>query len=249
MKNIVLRGSAILVLPMVIATGSMSFANAQPYWKDSNKQIARSADGECLRTIYWTAENGLSECGDAVVEEKVVVAPAVVEPAVAEQVAAEAVVAEQSASHAAMVYIPDDDDGDGIANEQDDCPNTANGTATNDRGCVLKRSLDISNVEFAMGAAKLSANSESDLTDIANVLIENDHMSFEVSGHTDNLGRYSRNVILSDKRAESVRAYLISKGVAEDRLTAKGYGPDKPIASNLTMAGRAHNRRVELVLQ
>ena len=74
----------------------------------------------------------------------------------------------------------------------------------------------------------------------------NDSIKVEVDGHTDNTGSASVNARLSKQRAEAVRQYLIEHGVPEDRLTAKGYGPSKPIASNKTAEGRAQNRRVEL---
>ncbi len=65
-------------------------------------------------------------------------------------------------------------------------------------------------------------------------------------GHTDGGGPRSRNLRLSLARAEAVRAYLVMKGVSADRLIARGYGPDRPIASNANASGRAMNRRVEL---
>lgn len=142
-----------------------------------------------------------------------------------------------------------DSDGDGVVNAKDDCPNTAKGTATNSRGCALKASIDLSNIEFATGTAKFSSASLTELNDIAKVLVENAHMNFEVAGHTDSSGNYDRNVSLSQSRADAVRTYLINKGVASNRLTAKGYGPDQPVASNDTVDGRARNRRVDLVLQ
>ena len=68
----------------------------------------------------------------------------------------------------------------------------------------------------------------------------------QVGGHTDNTGSAAVNRRLSAARANAVRDYLISKGVAADRLTAVGFGPRKPVASNRTAEGRAQNRRVEL---
>jgi len=67
-------------------------------------------------------------------------------------------------------------------------------------------------------------------------------------GHTDNTGKVETNKALSQKRADAVKAYLVSKNIAESRLTATGMGQDEPIADNKTAAGRAKNRRVELKL-
>ena len=68
-----------------------------------------------------------------------------------------------------------------------------------------------------------------------------------VEGHTDGLGPAEYNRGLSQRRSEAVRDYLIGKGVAPERLEAKGFGEDRPIASNSTNAGRAANRRVEFI--
>ena len=67
----------------------------------------------------------------------------------------------------------------------------------------------------------------------------------EIQGHTDISGTHAYNMTLSQRRADAVKAYLISKGISAERMTTKGYGPDRPIATNATGAGRAENRRVE----
>ena len=72
-------------------------------------------------------------------------------------------------------------------------------------------------------------------------------MKVEVAGHTDSIGTDSYNMGLSLRRANAVRDYLISKGIAAENLTAKGYGESQPVADNQTAAGRFKNRRVELV--
>src|SRR5439155_15494241 len=66
-----------------------------------------------------------------------------------------------------------------------------------------------------------------------------------IEGHTDNKGKASKNMELSDRRARSVMNYLIGKGIAQERLDAQGYGDSKPVAANKTSKGRAANRRVE----
>jgi OmpA-OmpF porin, OOP family len=142
-----------------------------------------------------------------------------------------------------------DIDGDGIMNSQDKCPNTAKGTVVDRTGCELKADIKLDQVQFKSGTAELSGESKAILDNIAKILKDNQHLVFEVAGHTDNRGDHNFNVSLSEKRAQSVRQYLIDDGVSADRLTAKGYGPDKPVASNDTREGRSQNRRVELVLQ
>jgi len=71
-------------------------------------------------------------------------------------------------------------------------------------------------------------------------------MRVSIEGHTDNVGGESANMRLSQKRAEAVRDYLVSQGIASDRMTDKGFGKADPVASNETADGRAQNRRVEL---
>jgi outer membrane protein OmpA-like peptidoglycan-associated protein len=71
---------------------------------------------------------------------------------------------------------------------------------------------------------------------------------FSIEGHTDSVGAAKSNQLLSERRANAVRDYLIANGIAADRLTAQGFGEEKPIDSNNTKAGRANNRRVEVNL-
>jgi OOP family OmpA-OmpF porin len=101
-------------------------------------------------------------------------------------------------------------------------------------------------VNFETGKATLTPESQTILNGVAESLVANDSIKVQVSGHTDNTGSAAVNARLSKARAEAVRQYLVDKGVAADRLTARGYGPSKPIASNKTAEGRAQNRRVEL---
>jgi OmpA-OmpF porin, OOP family len=75
---------------------------------------------------------------------------------------------------------------------------------------------------------------------------DNTELNLDISGHTDNTGDATKNQTLSENRAQSVKDYLIKKGVEESRITSAGYGPDQPVADNTTAAGRAKNRRVEI---
>jgi outer membrane protein OmpA-like peptidoglycan-associated protein len=104
-------------------------------------------------------------------------------------------------------------------------------------------------VLFEIGKATLLAESQSLLDDVATVLVQHPEVKYvEVAGHTDSTGKAAKNRKLSQDRAEAVRLYLIDKSVAAERLTAKGYGPDKPIADNKTKEGRDKNRRVEFII-
>ncbi|MEZ4366588.1 MAG: OmpA family protein [Kofleriaceae bacterium] len=101
-------------------------------------------------------------------------------------------------------------------------------------------------VQFETGSAELLAVSFGLLDDVAAMLVDNPQIeSLQVEGHTDSVGSDAANKKLSQGRAESVRTYLVGKGVAAGRLVAKGYGETRPIADNATAEGREQNRRVE----
>ncbi len=97
---------------------------------------------------------------------------------------------------------------------------------------------------FAFNSAKLENSSKQMLNGIANYMKKTADLNLAVEGHCDIVGKQEYNMVLSQKRADSVKAYLVSKGVAAARLEPKGYGYSQPIADNLTAAGRAKNRRV-----
>ena len=149
--------------------------------------------------------------------------------------------------------VPDTDK-DGVNDEEDKCPNEA-GPASN-FGCpeikaeiIEKVNLAAKNIFFATGSAKLLAKSYASLNNVAKILADNPTYKVDVEGHTDITGTAEKNQALSENRAASVKAYLVSKGVDESRITSAGFGSDKPIADNKTAAGRAKNRRVEMKLK
>ena len=142
-----------------------------------------------------------------------------------------------------------DSDGDGIVDEKDNCPNTPAGTRVDGEGCPLGDVVALDGVTFEFDSARLQPNAETILDDAAEVLMRYPEMLVEVAGHTDSLGSDAYNQQLSQKRAESVRQYLIDQGVSAERLTAVGYGESEPRATNDTEEGRELNRRVELRIQ
>jgi len=105
-------------------------------------------------------------------------------------------------------------------------------------------------VLFASNKSELLPSAQRKLGDVANALSQQDPKStMVVEGHADSQGADEFNQTLSQKRAESVRAYLITKGISAERLTAQGFGETRPIADNASAEGRANNRRVEIVVQ
>jgi outer membrane protein OmpA-like peptidoglycan-associated protein len=139
---------------------------------------------------------------------------------------------------------PKDSDGDGVFDDADQCPGTPAGAKVDARGC--EEQLILRGVNFEFGSAKLTPRDEQLLDSVATILAQRERFNVEVRGHTDNIGSEAFNLGLSQRRAESVRDYLISKGVPAERLTAVGKGLSDPIAPNDTEEGRALNRRVTL---
>ncbi|NRA94468.1 MAG: OmpA family protein, partial [Psychroserpens sp.] len=101
---------------------------------------------------------------------------------------------------------------------------------------------------FDTGKDTFKDQTDEVLQAMVTIFKEYPNSKFSIEGHTDSVGAASSNQKLSERRANAVRDYLIANGIAADRLTAAGFGEDKPIDSNKTRAGRANNRRVEVNL-
>ena len=144
-----------------------------------------------------------------------------------------------------------DSDGDGVDDSKDKCPGTAPGTRVDAVGCPIlftpeRTPVILRGVIFETGKSALKPESFTVLDIVAQSLNANPDIRIEVAGYTDNTGAATTNIRLSQARASAVRSYLASKGVAPDRMIAKGYGAANPIATNTNAAGRQQNRRVEL---
>jgi outer membrane protein OmpA-like peptidoglycan-associated protein len=151
--------------------------------------------------------------------------------------------------------IPDRD-GDGVNDEEDQCPDSA-GPVEN-HGCPLPKVIMPAardsvnyiahNILFNPGSDQLKDSSFMALDRLAAILQTHPDWLLTIEGHTDNQGTPAHNLLLSQKRSDAVKDYLVKKGIAEARLTAAGLGQEHPIAINKTAGGRAANRRVELKL-
>ncbi|GAB3243727.1 hypothetical protein GCM10027346_40780 [Hymenobacter seoulensis] len=146
-----------------------------------------------------------------------------------------------------------DTDGDGVPNDQDRCP-TSVGPASN-KGCpeiqpaVRQRLQEATKlIGFELNKATLLASSYPTLDTIAKLLGQYPDYSLSIAGHTDSRGPALFNQQLSRQRAAAARTYLLGKGIPENRVELRGYGPRHPVASNDTEAGRTQNRRVEFDL-
>lgn len=104
------------------------------------------------------------------------------------------------------------------------------------------------NITFATNSADIASNFYGPLNNLASSFKQYNQNNIEIVGHTDSTGSHQYNVNLSQLRAQSVANYLVAQGVEPGRLSSRGMGPDQPVASNATEAGRSQNRRVEIKL-
>jgi len=161
-----------------------------------------------------------------------------------------------------ICYAQDgDEDGDGVFDRRDRCPDTPANTPVEHHGCPLPQyPASVKPVEvvqpevitlpgdvlFAFNKSDLTPSAQSQLDALMGKLQNADVVSIKVVGHTDSVGSDSYNQALSERRASSVAAYLLSQGLAPNKITSEGKGESQPVADNDTDEGRAKNRRVEL---
>jgi len=144
-----------------------------------------------------------------------------------------------------------DQDRDGITDKDDKCP--AQPGVPEEQGCLPKAvqkkfSGAVKGINFETGSAKIKKSSYRLLDEAVKVFTQYPTLKIEIGGHTDDQGPDDMNMKLSQDRADSVKAYLVDKGIASERLAAIGYGETRPAAPNKTATGRAKNRRIEFVI-
>lgn len=171
--------------------------------------------------------------------------------------------------------VKSDADNDGIFDEDDKCPNTADGIIVNERGCELDSDDDgvldskdkcpntskqfqvdgygcpqtaILKINFPAGKSEITEKLLKKLKDFAEFLTTNIGYQVIIYGHTDSSGSKKNNQKLSKERADAVKQGLIRYGISSARLTSIGKGEDEPIADNKTKEGRTANRRIEVEL-
>jgi outer membrane protein OmpA-like peptidoglycan-associated protein len=150
-----------------------------------------------------------------------------------------------------------DKDADGILDEVDKCPEqpeTKNGFQDAD-GCpdelpkeVAKFAGVIKGIQFDFGKATIRKDSNKVLDEAVKVLTQYNDLRIMITGHTDNVGEAAKNIELSEARANSVKAYMVGKGIDTGRIETRGAGPNEPVADNATDKGRQQNRRIEFKL-
>jgi OOP family OmpA-OmpF porin len=150
--------------------------------------------------------------------------------------------AEKLAPKPVPVAKPMDSDGDGVTDDKDQCPNTPIGATVDARGCWTYAAV----ILFDFDSAEIKSEAHPVLNEASDILKKNPEIDLEVDGHTDNIGPAEYNMKLSERRANAVMEYFVSRGIDPNRLTTKSFGFTKPAASNDTKEVRAKNRRVEL---
>lgn len=165
-----------------------------------------------------------------------------------------------------ICYAQDgDEDADGVHDRRDTCPDTPANTPVNPNGCAIKVYPDVlaqpavaepqdeiivlsDKVLFNFDSATLTPQANDLLAQISNRLTDGAVISVLVKGHTDSVGSDAYNDKLSQRRADSVASFLVGQGIAANKIKAQGLGESQPVADNATDAGRAQNRRVEIVV-
>ncbi|CAM3959292.1 OmpA-OmpF porin, OOP family [Pedobacter westerhofensis] len=239
------------------------------FMKTNNFDGVRSASNDKFSYAHAGVEIALGKRGTSQLQNYSAVA------AIREESAAESAelrralsTSEQNRLRDQEQYAKDmgDDDMDGVANKFDKCAGTAANTVVDGAGCplvapkpVIKEKVIITesdrkvvseairDLEFDLGKSTIKATSYTTLNRVAALLVEK-NFSLKLAGHTDNTGSMALNLSLSKDRAEAVKSYLVSQGANPSRIEATGYGPNQPIATNKTAAGRQKNRRVEFTL-
>ncbi|MDX5298471.1 MAG: OmpA family protein, partial [Gammaproteobacteria bacterium] len=145
--------------------------------------------------------------------------------------------------------VDGDADNDGVPDSRDKCPNTKAGAKVDENGCEGKKATLETirlNVQFPTNSDRIDPSYDAEIRKVADFLKRFPDSTVEIEGHTDSTGGRALNMDLSQRRANSVMNRLVQvHGVNPDRVTAVGYGPDRPVASNDTPAGRQQNRRVD----
>ena len=245
--------SSILFLIMLFsgcATGSNSSSSSENtgYWDSTPGKMWKTGFGGCWKNISWSADDAVN-CGGQ--------APAPAEPEQAGYFWAD----DQDRDGVldgddACPFTPEgvavdsrgcanDNDGDGVPDYLDQCPETPLGNVVDTNGCSLAL-VKLQGVHFNFDSASLTGEAKSILNNALSAIKSNPSQNISIEGLTDSTGSDSYNLDLSQRRAESVVNYLVSKGVNRSRLSARGFGEASPVASNDSSSSRALNRRVEI---
>lgn len=218
--------SIALSMFLLISAGSVidsreAFADMGTYWGNSSGKVWTNGAGSCWQGAKGTTDEN---CGGVMMEKM---------------------------EEAPMAAAPNlDDDGDGVPNSEDICWTTPTGVKVDIYGCEIVMPeviVSLQGVHFASDSAALTSEAKSILDDALGAINANSSSNVSIEGHTDSRASDSYNRDLSQRRADAVVDYLVSKGVTSSRLNPVGMGEGSPVASNETREGRAQNRRVDII--
>lgn len=198
------------------AVNAENFPANYGYWTDASGSVVRNGSGGCWHTINWTAAVAIAECESGLVKK--IVQKEEPKPVPAPVVAA----------------------------APEPAPAPAPKPVESWRTTLIEKPVRLEGASFAPGSSKLLPGAGSKLDEVVKAANQSQDITLNVVGYTDSTGKEKSNLKLSQGRADAVKAYLVKKGVAAERITSRGMGSDSPIADNATAEGRAKNRRVEV---
>lgn len=237
----VVRIYAILFVAAILSGNAV--ADDHGYWTNSGGKVWKSGFGECWGSSSRDPERLGEDCGVTTPSE-----PAPIPPSDEDNDGVPDTDDKCPGSKPVPVDsngCEKDSDGDGVADYLDVCPETPLGTPVDANGCG-NALVSLKGVHFKFDSASLTSEAKSILDGALSAIQSNKSQNLQVEGHTDSTGSESYNQNLSQRRAQSVVDYLVSKGVSSSRLSAIGIGESSPISPNDTPANRAQNRRVEI---
>ena len=222
----VLGLAAPLALAMGLGITAQTFADEGRLWTGVHSGgVVKTSDGECVKSAGTRAM--LEACGDML----------------------------ERCPDATCLPVdedcnPLDSDGDGVPDCDDKCPGTEAGAKVDASGCEIIGSItiDLVNDEFEFDKAVLKPDMKAALDDVASRVEASpgdEHLT--IIGHTDSIGSEEYNMGLGQRRADATADYLIDQGVSASRVTTKSMGESQPVADNSSKAGRAKNRRAEIL--
>ena len=225
MKQLSYTLSVFLLISVGSVMESQEAFASNVHWANPGGSIWKSASGECWRSSSSSGDVG-SDCGGAMMKEM---------------------------EEATMAAAPDlDSDNDGVPDSEDVCWTTPAGDRVDIYGCTINSPgliAPLRGTHFASDSATLTSEAKSILDAAAGAINASSSSQIRIEGHTDNRLSDSYNQSLSERRAQSVVDYLVSKGVSASRLNPVGMGESRPVASNDTREGRAQNRRVDIIAE
>lgn len=213
------------------------------YFAIGSQDFAVRADAR----YRWLDTHGINSVGSLA---EPVIKVGLVIPLGARAIPAPIAAAAAPASQSASGPVRLDSDGDGVFDDQDNCPRTPAGTPVDEHGCPTAENTRVFEaVHFGFNKSTLTPQSEATLDNAASAIkdmVRKSPVKVEVDGHTDNVGTDGYNQALSEHRAQTVTKYLVEKGVEDKSISTNAFGDTMPVKSNATEEGRAYNRRAEV---